>query len=349
MKILIVRVSAIGDVIHTLPSIFLIKKCCPQAKISWVVQNKACGLIADQPFLENVFVLNDKFLNPKNISHTLKIIKTLRQTKWDAIIDYQGIHKTSALIMCLNGKKFGFNASHARSALSTWFTNVRSIPEYKNIIQKNLSLASNVIHNLCKCDRCPTIDALKKEFYLNFQPQNQHLVDNWLKECSISKFVLLCPNTTWETKHWPNENWVRFSKLFKQQYQNLHLLLVGYKFGNAAKEVAEMLEKQNISVTIVPPMNLNATAYLISKSSLLIAPDTGLLHLADFLDIKTIGIFGPTNKELVGPFLNVDNIKNAIQVYKPDQWNLKKTTKVQNNMYKLKPETLLEKIKELLK
>ncbi|KKQ33194.1 MAG: Lipopolysaccharide heptosyltransferase I [candidate division TM6 bacterium GW2011_GWF2_37_49] len=349
MKILIVRVSAIGDVIHTLPAVFLIKKYCPHAQISWVVQKKAASLIVDQPFLENVFVINDKFLNTKNILHTLKTIKKMRQTSWDAIIDFQGIHKTSALIMFLNGKKFGFAVPHARTSMSTWFTHIRTNPEYKNIIQKNLSLASNVLEDLCNIKQCPTIDILKKEFYLNFKPQNKDLVDNWLQKNNISNFVLICPNTTWETKHWPDENWIEFAKLFKQQYQDRELLLVGRDFGAAAKNIAFTLEKHGIAIKYVPPFNLNATAYLISKANLVIAPDTGLLHMADFLNIRTIGIFGPTNNKVVGPFLNIDNIKNAIQVYKPDQWNLKKTTKAQNNMYKLKSETLLEKTKELLK
>lgn len=349
MKILIVRVSAIGDVIHTLPAVFLIKKSCPNAQISWVIQKKAASLILNQPFIENVFVINDKFLHPKNIFSTIQTIKKIKKTKWDAILDFQGIHKTSAILALLKGKKFGFSTQHARSRISTWFTDIRVNSEYKNIIQKNLCLASMVTQQLCNVQQCPTIEELKKEFCFTFKPQNKDIVDKWLQENNVSNFILMCPNTTWETKHWPDENWIEFAKLFKKYDSTHELLLVGREFGNAAKNIAQILESQNVMVKIVPSLNLNATAYLISKAKLVIAPDTGLLHLADFLDIKTIAIFGPTNKELLGPFLNADNIKNAVQVYHPDQWNLKKTTKAQHDMCKLSPESLLKKTKESLK
>lgn len=349
MKILILRVSAIGDVIHTLPAVFLIKKYSPQAQISWVVQKKAASTILNQPFLENVFVLNDKFLKIKNIYSTLKIIKEIRRTKWDAIIDFQGLHKTSALLMFLHGKKFGFSTKHARSKISTYFTDVCEIPEYKNIIQKNLSLASRVATELFNTKECPTIEELKKDFSFEFESKGKIYVDEWLIKNNIKKFILMCPNTTWETKHWPEENWVEFAILFNEQNMNLDLLLVGHDFGAAAKNIAEQIIKQNISVKIVPGMDLNATSYLISKATLVIAPDTGLLHMADFLGIKAIGIFGPTNKDVLGGFLTRYNVKSAIQVYKPNRWNLKKTTQAHGNMYKLNARMLLDKLREDLK
>lgn len=349
MKILIVRVSAIGDVIHTLPAIFLIKKYCPQAQISWVVQKKAADLLLNQSFLENVFVLEDKFLQIKNLTATLKTIKELRKTKWDAIIDFQGIHKTSALLMFLRGNKFGFSAAHARSKISTWFTHVQETPKFKNIIQKNLSLASTASQKLFDAQDCPTIDELKKSFIFDFATQSKDLVDQWLTANNINNFVLLCPNTTWETKHWPDENWVEFARLFKAENPEIDLLLAGRDFGSAAKNIAQKLTEQNIQVKIAPKLNLNATAYLISKARLVLAPDTGLLHMADFLGVKAVGIFGPTNKDLLGGFLNQYNVENAIQVYRPDQWNFKKTTQADNNMYKLSSRMLLDKLREELK
>ena len=80
----------------------------------------------------------------------------------------------------------------------------------------------------------------------------------------------------------------------------------------------------------------------------MIAPDTGLLHLADFLDVRSIGIFGPTSKDLLGAFLSSNNVKNAVQVYQPDKWNLKKATEPDNKMYKLSTRMLLNKVRSIL-
>src|SRR5271155_5630826 len=97
MNILIVRVSAIGDVIHTIPAILLLKQLNPAAKISWVVQEKAASLLVNQSLIEQLFILPDNFLWPSHLGKTKKIIEQLRQTRFDAIIDFQGLEKTSLL------------------------------------------------------------------------------------------------------------------------------------------------------------------------------------------------------------------------------------------------------------
>ncbi len=366
MNILILKVSAIGDVIHTLPAVFYLKKCSPNTKISWVVQKKAADLLLDQPFLNEVFVLPDKFLHPKNWLDSLKIIKELRKTKWDAILDFQGIDKTSAIIAFLKGKKFGFSTRIARSKFSTWFTNFHVDVECKNIIQKNLALASYTTQelggpqNLC-ATQCPSVPELKKTFDFNFGKAKMQDVDQWLTNNQITdKFILLCPNTTWETKHWPNEFWLEFIKLMSQEKLQHKLLLVGQQFGKAAEKIAQLCQEKNLPILIVPAWNLNATAYLISKTDLLIAPDTGLLHLADFLDVTTIGIFDPTSKELQGPFLKDINIENAIQTgnilqtgfqgnNNTNKSNFQKSTPYQTNMCKLQPSMLLDNVLHILK
>ncbi|KKQ11716.1 MAG: Lipopolysaccharide heptosyltransferase I [candidate division TM6 bacterium GW2011_GWF2_36_6] len=406
MNILILKVSAIGDVIHTLPAVFYLKKCYPNAKISWVVQKKAADLLKNQPFLNEVFVLPDKFLHPKNWLASLKIIKELRKTEWDAILDFQGIDKTSFIIAFLKGKKFGFSPRLARSKFSTWFTQVHVDVEFKNVIQKNLALASYAAQELGKTEnlcakQCPTIPELKKAFNFRFGKAEIQAVDQWLTENRITdKFILLCPNTTWETKHWPNELWLEFIEMMftnpwipaqashkatpgrlvvheglwrtglnqvpavaeamTDKQDDKKLLLVGQPFGKAADKIAQLCQEKNLPILIVPAWNLNATAYLISKTDLLIAPDTGLLHLADFLDITTIGIFDPTSKKLQGPFLKDINIENAIQTGNISQTgfqannntnksNFQKSTPYQTNMCKLQPSMLFDKVLHILK
>lgn len=355
MKVLILKVSAIGDVIHTLPAVFYLKKCCPKIQISWVVQKKAAELLVNQPFLNNVFVLPDKFLKIKNWKRTLDVLKEIRKTEWDAILDLQGIHKTSVLLFFLKGKKYGFCPKLARSKFSTWFTDKHVCTEFKNIIQKNLAVTSDVIHGLLNTYECPTIQELKKDFSFNFNESGKQSVIKWLNTNEISKFILLCPNTTWATKHWPEELWVKFISDFSKQNTTHKIALIGQAFGAAAQKIAHACKEQNLPIFLVPAWDLNTTAYLISQTDLLIAPDTGLLHLADFLNVTTIGIFGPTSKDLQGAFLKNENVINAIQVYNfqdsnsTNESNFKKTTDSKGSMYKLKPEMLLEKALQILK
>lgn len=332
MNILIVRVSAIGDVIHTLPSIFFILKQIPEARISWIVQEKASGLIKNQPLINQIFVLPDKFLHPKNWKSTIAIIRELKKTNWDAIIDFQGLLKTSLLYSSLKGKKFGFDKNNAREKISTLFTHHKVSPLYTNIIQKNLALASYAISRLTNQNSCPSIEELRKTFFLS------------TPEIKEAKFIALAPNTTWPSKHWPSSNWMKLCDMLAEI--ETKTVLIGKDFGECALEVANYITSKKLPITIAPKMDLLSTASLIKNSTLFIAPDTGLLHLADFLGIETVGIFGPTLATKHGPFLVKKNISNAIQVECPHRY--KKRHAEINCMEKLLPEQLFKIILEKL-
>ncbi|HBS47667.1 TPA: hypothetical protein DEO28_04885 [Candidatus Dependentiae bacterium] len=357
MKILILRVSAIGDVVHTLSSIFLLKRLYPNCEISWVVQEKAAELILDQPFLDEVFVLKDKFLKFENLKHTLGVIKKLRQTKWDVIIDFQGILKTSILSAFLKGPKIGFAVGHARDRFTTFFTKYQVTPNYFNIIQKNLALADSAVlrylallkdelsQEFYNCS--PAFEQLKKDFYLDFSNQTKSKVETWITENNLTKFVIIAPNTTWPSKHWPKENWQEL--LQRLVDAKIDTVLFGSFFGQPGINLASFCVEKKLRIFIPPKMDLNDYAYLISKSLLLVAPDTGFLHMADFLQVKTIAIFGPTSAKMHGPFILTENIENAIQV---PCCHFRQKTHGKNNeencMAALKAETVFEKILKLL-
>ena len=310
MKILILKVSAIGDVIHTLPSIFLIKKIIPEAKISWVIQKKAANLINGQPFLEKAWVLPDKFLKPKNWKQTWSIIKKIKKIKWDLIIDFQGIIKTSILLSFLKGNKTGFDKNNARWKWSSLFVNKTIKPNWTNIIQKNLSLTSQSLIN--QHNSCPFIENLKSDFFLDFKKENKKIVNNWILTNNLTKYIILAPNTTWPAKHWTTSNLQELLHLLNQD--KIKTILIGKTFGYQANILSNYVKIKKLNVIVAPAFNLLQIAYLISKSKLTVAPDTGILHLADFLNKKTIAIFGPTNATMHGPYLNINNIRNKIQL-----------------------------------
>ncbi len=356
MNILILRVSAIGDVIHTLPAIFLIKKVLPNAKISWVVQEKAASIIVNQPFLENVYVLPNKFLSKNNRGKSWKIIKQIKKQKWDIIIDFQGILKTTILSFFIPGTKFGFDYKNTRLGLTSFFTNKQITPYYTNIVQKNLSLATGVLQKTLKdkFKTCLTINSIKNSFKLTIQQLDKKKITDWLKQNKINKFIILSPNTTWPSKHWPEENWVKLIQIMlRKNLNNCSIVLLGKDFGQQAKNIYEFCNKNSIKIFSTPKWNLLQTTYLISKSNLLIAPDTGILHIADFLQKKSIGIFGPTLAKKHGPFLLKENIKNAIQIkcphfYQKTHGKTKTSVNINNCMYKLTPEYLVQKVTKIV-
>jgi len=356
MNILILRVSAIGDVIHTLPAIFLLKRLYPNAKISWLVQRKAASLLQGQPFLENVWVLPDKFLKLKNWNETWQTLKQVRSVNWDAILDFQGLAKTSVLSACLKGETYGFDAKNSRTRFSAILNNHKISPQYTNIMQKNLALASNIqLREKAKTlgmlnpefEKCsPSVEEIKKNFLWNVSTEKKKVVEEWLEENDIKNFVALSPNTTWESKHWPINHWKNVISSFSHHFPNHKVVLLGKSFGKSADLLYEYINEKSIDAFTAPEWDLITTSYLIIKSNLLVAPDTGILHMADFLGIKAIGIFGPTHAKKHGPFLCSENIENCIQIDCPHHYRKYHTGN--DCMQKLKPEILFKNVKKAL-
>jgi len=344
MKILIIRVSAIGDVIHTLPSLFYLKKQLPNCHIEWIVQKKAASLLQDHPLIDRLWAMPDRFLEPKNLQGTFKVLKALRQTKWDAIIDFQGILKTSTLIMFLHGKKYGFDKKNARAKITTLFTHHHTIPEYKNVIQKNLALASEVVFDLQKNMSCPTIQSLTPSLTLHINNIDEHYVNTWLSENNISHPILLSPNTTWKSKHWPLESWKELLVKLSSQIDQNNIILIGKDFGAQGAALAQCIKEKNLPIHLSPKFSLIQTAHLMKKAKLVVAPDTGLLHLADYMGTQSIAIFGPTSKDKHGPFLYQKNIDRGIQISCSHIYQKNHGKNNFDCMKQLSPATLFQKI-----
>lgn len=344
-NILIVRVSAIGDVIHTFPAIILLKKVYPHAKIHWVVQKKASALLFNQPFVDTVWELPNHYLAAKNIRTTIATIRSLRKISWDAIIDFQGLLKTSLLHLFLRGYKIGFAKGAARSSITTWFTHENIQPEWKNIIQKNLSLASAAALSLSKTASNPIVQSLADEMKLAIPESKQQIVDNWLTKHHITNAILLAPNTTWLSKHWPTNHWKKL--IYKLLSDDKKIILVGSSFGKQAAALAQWVSQEKLSVACAPAWDLLTLSHLINTSAILIAPDTGLLHLADFMGARSLALFGPTLAERHGPFLKAQNKHYAQQArcqhfYKKQHGNQESIDANNNCMYTLTPENVYD-------
>lgn len=344
-SILIIRVSSIGDVIHTLPAFFLLKKLYPDASISWLAQKKVASLLETQPFYKKVWVLHDRYLHIRHLYHTYKIVREIGSRKWDAILDFQGILKTSLLLPFFKGDKIGFSSLYVRQKGTTFFTNHHIQPHGENIVQKNLSLAASLpLRELAGqknhldekyLNSSPSLSALTSDFLFHISQNEKTKVEEWLEKYVYGAFIILSPNTTWQSKLWPLEYWSTFITLFKKQFPSLSIIILGTHFGVPASTLAQV---HAVEIVVPPLWNLVTLTYLISKTTLLIAPDTGLLHLADFLGAPTIGIFGPTHAHKHGPFISGANKNNAIQIDCPHVYQ--KHHANQPCMHTLTPEQL---------
>lgn len=307
MKILLLRSSAIGDVIHTFPAIGLIKKEFPEAQLFTLVQEKVAPLLRNQPLFERVWELPDHYLYPKNWPATFSALHEVRKYNFDAVIDFHALFKSTIFFAAARGTKYGFRSS-GRGGWTSFFADATAKEPSRHVVEQNYALAAHYVKSLHPATEIPLMETALEGFPYFHTPEQQKVVDDWMLKNNLTKFVIVTPNTAWPSKHWPLEHYQKLITLYSKSIfaSRAPLVLVGATQGAQGKALAASTN-HNMPVIIAPNWGLDTVAYLMSKASLVIAPDTGLAHLADFLGTSVITLFGPTAPEVHGPRMRAKN------------------------------------------
>ena len=204
MKILIIKLSSLGDIIHTLPLVHQLRQHYPEAQIDWLVGNKGLEILLLINELNNVYPLN------------LKSLQAIQKQNYDYVIDVQGLLKTAILARLTFGKKLiGFkNTREFADIFYDEKANVGNLFDTKtHIIDLNLKLISNLI----KQERSQ-IPKIKFSIPKIYNPDNQKLLEIKSKK----KKVLAFPSTTWESKLWPINYWYELLNIISKDF---HVIL----------------------------------------------------------------------------------------------------------------------------
>lgn len=311
MKILIIRLSAIGDTIHTLPVVAAIKRRIPDAHIGWVVEPMSAPLVLNNPAVDEVFVLPRKewirkLSSPRNWASVAgeanDFWSDIRSKKYDVALDLQGLLK-SALCAVASGapKRIGF--SHTREGSGLFLTDRAEVGNYfapdKHIVRVNLEVASYLFRAL---GIEPNIKDEEIEFPLPVVPtSSRQKVDQLLG--GQSNMVVLIPGTTWPSKIWPAEKWRKLAQLIKSEVQLPVVLAGGPSERVVNGQIARQLIADGVPVSdITGETSLIELIALYERSRLVIGADSGPMHLAAATGIpKVIGVFGSTPFKRLGP------------------------------------------------
>ncbi len=360
MRILLVRVSALGDAIHTLPALDLLKKQLPHANIDWLVQQKNFGIVSHIPGINQVYTLHDHYLRPAQLRKTFALLKILRNNRYDLVIDFQGLCKTSFLCAALDLPSIGFSWHTAREGLSsTVHLHTVVVPKTISIIEKNKALALAAVGVVRRIDRRSELchpgseSGVTKDNFppgviptpLDSAPQPsttaQQNVTSWLNKHHARRLVILTPNTTWDSKHWPIERWEELAlKLLPLPHHTV--MCVGQKFGKQGASLATFIEQHNLPIVIAPAWSLDELFAVMHKTDVIVAPDTGLLHIADSIGVHTIGLYGPTLAQRHGPQITSRNKELCFQVSCSHEYQ--KTHGASDCMNQLSAQAVIERI-----
>ncbi|MBW2600010.1 MAG: glycosyltransferase family 9 protein [Deltaproteobacteria bacterium] len=299
MNILIVKLSAIGDVVHTLPSLAALRELYPKAHITWVVEEASSDIIKNHPHLNRVIISRRKrwVENLKKL-HDIKttiteirsFIKTLRDRKYDLVIDFHGLFKSSMIVLLGGGKrKLGYDSMQEFSGL---FLNEKIFEDMKK----------HAVDRYLDFIRYLGADIDNPEFNIPIEEENKIRVETLLKANDIDingSFVTVNPVALWDTKLWEDD---RFARLCDRIVKELKYKVVftGSKDHGSIECIRSGMTFP--SVNLEGQTTLRDLAYLYSLSGLLITTDSGPMHIAAAVNTPTVALFGPTDPSRTGPY-----------------------------------------------
>ena len=301
-NILIVKLSAIGDVIHAMPVAHAIKETYPEAHITWVVEPPAYDLLAMNPDIDEIILFKKKEF--KSIGGFLEnygpLKKEIQKRNYDVVLDLQGLFKSAAI------------AYLAKAPRKLGMCNMRELSDKISQPVIGANAKGHVIERYLDVARAIGCKAENVEFSLNVPEMEADLTRMRFSQAGANMgnpYVVLAVGANWPNKRWPEEN---FAKLTDWLYtKRLIPVLVG---GGAVDEqrAAAISEQSEIPpVNLVGQTNLRQLVYTIQQAQLVIGGDTGPVHLASGLKVPTIMLMGPTDAARNGPY---GQLANAIEV-----------------------------------
>lgn len=300
MRILIVKLSSIGDTVHTLPAVARLRRLLPEAHISWVVERRASAILKDSIAIDEVIEIDSRVWrkNPFSSSTLREIHQRLDLIKGvDLAIDFQGLIKSGIVAFASKApRRIGFETSELREKASRLFlTEQVSTSAIRHVIDKNLALARAAF---------PSDDDLQTrkisadyEFPIAVSCEDESYVDGVTGE--QKSFVILNPGGGWPTKLWPAERFGYIADWLWSQYQLRSFITFGPGEERLAQSVADASRSGAASVLA---STLKQFVALSRRAALFVGGDTGPLHIAAACRTPIVGLYGPTSPERNGPF-----------------------------------------------
>jgi heptosyltransferase I len=289
LKILIIKLGAIGDIIHTLPTLAAIRTSFPEAEISWVAEQRSAEILRGNPTIDNLIEVDTKSLRGSKVIENVltqgsKQLRNLRRHDFDIAIDFQGLLK-SGMIAKLSGAKqrWGFGGAELREpAARVFYTRTARIPKMLHVVHRNLRLAGaalgidNIVHG--------------PEFPI-FTAAEHKLEADEIARKSTTNFALVNPAGGWVTKLWHPEKYGQLADMIWNEFGIGTIVVTGPSETTLADAVLGSSRSGN---TIAVQPTLKGFYELSGQAQLYIGGDTGPTHLAIAAGTPVVGIFGPT-------------------------------------------------------
>jgi lipopolysaccharide heptosyltransferase I len=302
-RLLIVRLSAMGDVIHTLPAAHALRQTFPHATIGWLIEERWAELLCapgtprrgprsqQRPLADWVHTVNlagwrKSFLALSTLQQILTVWNDIREAHYDVAVDLQGAIR-SAVLARWSGARLVWGAAEPREApASLWYTR-RAIARGVHVVVQNLSVAEAVAQRPMTI---PRVD-------LPRHPETEPRVAQRLMQYGINQFAILNPGAGWGAKRWPAERYGQVARKLAD-----HGLSSILNYGPGEDDLAREGEAASNGAARAVKCSITELIALTRRARLFIGGDTGPMHLAAALGVPVVAIFGPTDPARNGPY-----------------------------------------------
>lgn len=284
MHVLLIKTSSLGDVVHTLPALTDALHAIPNIKFDWVVEEDFVAVAKLHPAVNQVIPIALRRWR-KNIIKSLfsdewsKFRATLKNEKYDMVIDAQGLLKSAWLTTLVKAPSMGLDKASIREPLASFFYSSKvNVPKGIHAIERLRALFAQALNY--------TLPNTLGNYGIA-QQVNTHTKTNR---------VIFLHGTTWETKLWPVDYWKELAILLQQQNYSVALPW------HDEVERARMECLSESGVIGLGKLTLQQLIEQIAQAKAVVSVDSGLGHLAAALNIPTVFLYGPTNPELTGGY-----------------------------------------------
>ena len=294
-RFLLVRLGALGDIVHAIPVAAALSRAFPSARIDWLVSAKHRELLDLVPVVDRRLVIRDRGTGPLPMA----IIRELRRSRYDVAFDLQGLLK-SALLARLSGAQrvVGFSSSYLRERIARpFYTDVYDPGgggmfdprEQSHVVQMNLGLLTTV-----------GVAMAAPEFPIDRVDTD---IARAMRERAGNRYVLVNPGAAWPNKRWPAARYGAVARAIEER----HGLKTIVSWGPGEELLAQEVAREGSGAALLSPgTSIADLLALVRGATLMISGDTGPTHLAAALGTPIVGIYGPTRPSRNGPWAPAD-------------------------------------------
>jgi heptosyltransferase-1 len=287
-SIVVIKLSAIGDVLHGVPAAVALKRAFPEARIGWAVEGRAADVLAGHPAIDHLFRLPRGWLKSPTVVRSLR--RQLRAFAPDVAIDMQGLLK-SGIATWLSGAPMRIGFARPVSREHAWLA-------YTNRVKP---VAAHVVDRNCDLLVPLGVRESRPRFDMPRWPVSRARVSGWLEGLRFAAApVVINPGAGWASKLWPAERFAAVARGLHERHGLRSLVVWG---GGAERAAADRIVAESAGAAVLAPdTSLQDLGELFRRSRLVISSDTGPLHLAAAVGTPCVGLFGPVPAERNGPY-----------------------------------------------